>query len=168
MKIKFNFSKLHTAFEAETCSRCGGSGQYSYCQRYGTTCFKCAGAKRVFTKRGQAAYKFYSALLSKRADQLMPGNKFRDITIINGSNIGHAWFKVLEVVPDTSKASYLKDGVMVEVAGQLKVSTPDCDFHNVSPDRIFRVASTRGQKLVAKHKAMEYQLTLSKTGKVKS
>lgn len=28
----------------ETCSRCGGSGHYSYCDMYGTRCFKCAGS----------------------------------------------------------------------------------------------------------------------------
>jgi hypothetical protein len=27
------------------CTRCGGSGHYSYCQRFGTTCFKCDGNK---------------------------------------------------------------------------------------------------------------------------
>lgn len=26
-----------------TCGRCGGSGSYSYCQQYGTTCFGCSG-----------------------------------------------------------------------------------------------------------------------------
>jgi hypothetical protein len=28
---------------APVCSRCGGGGQYSYCQMYGSTCFGCAG-----------------------------------------------------------------------------------------------------------------------------
>lgn len=27
----------------ETCSRCGGSGRYSWCQMYGDKCFKCGG-----------------------------------------------------------------------------------------------------------------------------
>jgi hypothetical protein len=29
----------------KTCTRCGGSGHFSYCERFGTTCFKCEGAK---------------------------------------------------------------------------------------------------------------------------
>lgn len=33
-----------------TCSRCGGSGHYSRCQMYGTTCFGCAGKGDVATK----------------------------------------------------------------------------------------------------------------------
>lgn len=28
----------------DTCSRCCGSGHYSYCPDYGTTCFKCSGS----------------------------------------------------------------------------------------------------------------------------
>ncbi|QWY83595.1 hypothetical protein [Rhizobium phage RHph_X2_26] len=29
--------------ERETCTRCGGSGNYSYCESYGHKCFKCEG-----------------------------------------------------------------------------------------------------------------------------
>jgi len=29
----------------DNCSRCGGSGNYSRCAMYGTTCFKCRGSK---------------------------------------------------------------------------------------------------------------------------
>lgn len=32
----------------ETCTRCGGTGQFSYCQRFGTTCFGCHGKKKVY------------------------------------------------------------------------------------------------------------------------
>jgi hypothetical protein len=28
----------------KACTRCGGSGHYSYCQMHGTTCFKCGGS----------------------------------------------------------------------------------------------------------------------------
>lgn len=36
------------------CSRCGGGGHYSYCQQYGTKCFKCHGSGKQlprFSKR---------------------------------------------------------------------------------------------------------------------
>jgi hypothetical protein len=35
------------ALPLDTCSRCHGSGNYSYCQRYGTTCFKCGGSGKT-------------------------------------------------------------------------------------------------------------------------
>ncbi len=41
-------------FPLVTCYRCGGSGHYSSCEMYGTTCFDCAG-KGVVIRRGKAA-----------------------------------------------------------------------------------------------------------------
>jgi DnaJ-class molecular chaperone len=43
------------AFEHVTCSRCGGSGHYSFNLMYGTVCFKCHGRGWCYTKRGAAA-----------------------------------------------------------------------------------------------------------------
>jgi hypothetical protein len=34
----------------ETCSRCGGSGHYSFCPMYGTKCFKCSGHKQTLPR----------------------------------------------------------------------------------------------------------------------
>lgn len=34
----------------QVCSRCGGGGHYSYCQMYGTKCFKCRGKGEVGAK----------------------------------------------------------------------------------------------------------------------
>jgi hypothetical protein len=34
-----------------TCNRCNGSGHYSYCQMYGTTCFGCGGRGETVQKR---------------------------------------------------------------------------------------------------------------------
>ena len=51
------------SFETETCSRCAGSGNYSYCPGYGNRCFKCSGKGRVYSKRGHAALDFQQALL---------------------------------------------------------------------------------------------------------
>ena len=33
-----------------TCTRCGGSGHYSYCQTHGTTCFGCGGSGKGLPK----------------------------------------------------------------------------------------------------------------------
>jgi hypothetical protein len=48
-------------FESEPCSRCWGSGTYSYCQAYGTRCFKCAGRSVQLTKHGQKNYSAWRA-----------------------------------------------------------------------------------------------------------
>lgn len=61
--------------ETETCSRCGGSGNYSYCQWFGTVCFKCGGRKVTLTKRGAAAARYLRELRSKRAADVKPGDR---------------------------------------------------------------------------------------------
>lgn len=33
------------------CSRCGGTGNHSYCEMYGTTCFKCSGHKQYWEEK---------------------------------------------------------------------------------------------------------------------
>jgi DnaJ-class molecular chaperone len=40
----------------DTCGRCGGSGHYSYCQMYGTTCFGCKGRGEVAAKLTKATF----------------------------------------------------------------------------------------------------------------
>ncbi len=47
---------MKITYERETCTRCGGGGEYSYCQRYGTTCFKCGGKGTTLSRRARSAY----------------------------------------------------------------------------------------------------------------
>lgn len=42
-------------FETEICSRCGGTGHFSFNLITGTKCFKCKGKKIQYTKRAQVA-----------------------------------------------------------------------------------------------------------------
>ena len=65
-------------FESVTCTRCGGSGHYSYNPMTGTRCFKCNGHGETLTKRGAAAQNYYRLLLSKRYRDLEPGDKVHD------------------------------------------------------------------------------------------
>src|SRR6187551_1555971 len=62
-------------FENETCSRCGGCGQYSYCQMYGTRCFKCGGDGVTLTKRGKAAQLWFNAKKKKPAKDVKVGDR---------------------------------------------------------------------------------------------
>jgi len=68
-------------YESKTCGRCGGSGHYSYCQSYGTTCFSCRGRKTVLSKAGAAASAavdaFIKANFSVMVRNLTPGTLVR-------------------------------------------------------------------------------------------
>lgn len=69
-----------TLFESAPCGRCGGCGNYSYCQMYGTTCFKCSGQGVLLTKRGRAAAAFYRELFLKPIGEVRVGMTVKDET----------------------------------------------------------------------------------------
>lgn len=64
-------------FEAQWCGRCGGTGHYSYCQMYGTTCFGCNGQRIVLTKRGQAAAQYYREMFEIPLSEVKVGDVVR-------------------------------------------------------------------------------------------
>lgn len=157
-------------FENETCGRCGGSGHYSYCPMYGTTCFKCHGVGALLTKRGQAAQAFYTRLLSKPTTELRPGDKvYTASPVATNPGIGFVshWYPVQEVYLQTAErtgGSYSigndgqpnYHGYVVECQGMRFVSE--------DRDKLWRVAATAEQKQAARAQALEYQATLTKQG----
>lgn len=136
-----------SAFEAETCGRCHGTGTYSYTQRWGTTCFKCgttphvAGRGWTLTKRGAAAAAFMCELLSKPASQIVAGESIRD-------TMSGRWCKVASVEDDGRYAI---------------LSTERVTFH-MAPNTMLRVAASADEKKAAIDKAVAYQATLTKRG----
>ena len=77
-------------WECQTCSRCGGSGKYSYCTQHGSKCFGCGGKGTLLTARGQAAMEMLTKSCSVRADALRPGDVIRMQTLA-----GWGWFTVV-------------------------------------------------------------------------
>src|SRR5262249_29965177 len=101
---------MATAFETMTCGRCGGTGHYSYCQRFGMVCFGCGGRKVVLTKRGAAAAAFYRASLPTVAiEDLKIGQQFRDGALTVGGDPYSTIYLVVEApAPATSSAYSIK------------------------------------------------------------
>lgn len=66
-------------YETETCGRCGGSGEYSYCQTHGTTCFGCSGGGDRYSKRGKAAIARVKAFKKAKFSKLASAVKAGDI-----------------------------------------------------------------------------------------
>lgn len=50
---------MRIRFETTECTRCLGSGTYSYNVMYGRMCFKCKGKKTILTANGARARGFY-------------------------------------------------------------------------------------------------------------
>lgn len=162
-------------FESTTCGRCGGSGHYSYCQMYGTICFRCRGAKRIYTKRGLAAKLYFEALLSKPASALEVGMKIKVGSITNGGTPFEHWATITEIEDNsvTRKHGFGVQGQpgVYEYTG-FNIYTRSEKFGSgcsgaVSPTTMFRVAADAATKQEAKKKALDYQDTLTKTGTVR-
>jgi hypothetical protein len=157
-------------FESTTCSRCTGSGKYSWCSAHGSTCFKCGGRGWVLTKRGAAAAAKFRELLSKPTSELVAGDKIR----VDGFNAGSfnqptRWYTVREVKPITRAiGSSTVDGKTVEFGpGLFEVICDGHDSVGVAADALFRVANDGPAKAAKLQEALAYQDTLTKSGTVK-
>lgn len=90
--------------ERAVCGRCGGSGHYSYCAMYGTTCFGCDGKREVVTTRGRVAMQFLERLRGRKAKDVKPGDKVKT---------PWGWKTAERVGTTVQKGASLKGGVMV-------------------------------------------------------
>jgi hypothetical protein len=158
-------------FETETCSRCGGSGSYSYCQRFGTVCFKCRGRKVVFTKRGAAANAYLIALRSKPAAHVQVGDVVRLPSVTMGGTPCDVWMTVREVQvvpagPLPAGTSGPVDGYTHETV-TIGAGTRSGPVHHggIPSADLIRVAQTAEQKTATFARALAYQATLTKLGK---
>lgn len=144
-------------FEVETCGRCGGSGQYSYCTMYGTKCFKCGGRGRAFTKRGAEAHRFYSAMFEVPVETIKEGDWVK--------LAGYTKTKVLWVTESVQRGS--SNGVPYETpCFVLAINTTtgllhSCHLKGCTVKKLVS-ESVLAERLVL---AMEYQATLTKAGK---
>lgn len=161
-----------TAFETKPCSRCGGSGHYSYCYSHGTKCFGCGGRGWQYTKRGAEAQRFFADSLCVPASDVQPGMKIR-IPGLAGI-VGTKWLLVERIVADVHRskahdADEWTETPAVQILGQARKSGSDWtnteDYgYGVSADTLVRVEQTADEKRAKVAAALAYQETLTKTG----
>jgi len=149
---------LTAAYETKPCTRCGGSGHYSYCSMYGTTCFGCAGKGHVYTKRAQAAIAYGKALRTVKASAVQVGWLFY---VSPGPFNKGGWFTVLSV--GFNGGTCTTDGVTtpyytIETKNMSTGTFYDADVQAV-PSKEFIADS--------KVKSLAYQATLTKTGTIR-
>lgn len=144
-------------FEIEPCSRCGGSGSYSYNPMDGTRCFKCGGAKFVLTKRGAAARAKYLKSLERPAGELKTDDYIFDYIGLGSKRV---WGRVGEI----TKREMLCDGkpsIMVEMKRGGKVV--QCRICTLDEPVMSVALPEDQQEYLAK--AVAYQSSLTKAGK---
>ena len=149
-----------TVFETEVCSRCHGTGHYSFNGEH-SRCYKCEGKNgaRAFTKRGAAAKAYYESKLMVAATDVKIGDKIRDTfvkqltvaTIEQRKPTGRAWVGGVELV--LSDRIYFGNGNGLETS---------CEVDGA----VRRIPTAKeNETLIAE--ALAYQETLTKAGTVR-
>lgn len=144
-------------FERETCTRCGGSGHYSYCERYGTTCLKCAGKGEHLTKRAAAANKWARDMRTFPISEIKVGDKI--------SQSPGQWFTVLSIGPGFPGKS-LRDGKWIEIKA-IKLTGKNYYYTSSVDSKVVRVLPQDVQRTLIEF-AILYQNSLTKSGHPKS
>src|ERR1035437_5573481 len=112
-------------FENETCSRCGGSGNYSYCATHGTRCFKCHGLKVVLTKRGAVAQRYLVELQTVAMKDLKAGQVIECTGVLNGGGLYSYKAPIVSIEPSDSvkHVSSNTNGVQNETVEYIHIKT---------------------------------------------
>lgn len=152
--------------EIESCGRCGGSGHYSYCQMYGTTCFGCSGSGLRFTKRGAAANAFLTQIRSKPIAELSVGMEIWDDPYFSKAG----WAKIVAFTPSEQSSWSVVNGEKVIVPGTyVTMETEKCTHSalRMEESKLYRVRQSAADAEITRIRAMAFQDTLSKKGEPK-
>ena len=146
--------KPKTAFETEPCSRCGGSGNYSYNAMDGTRCYGCGGCGYKLSKRGSVAKKAFLESMTKPASEVKVGDQIFDFI---GLSANRVWQHVSEIREDRLN----KDMATFTLTRNGKEV---CGLGLLGTTKVISVSSNeeRSEKLAA---ALAYQSSLTKAGK---
>lgn len=149
-------------FENTTCSRCGGGGRMPFAV-YGGVCFKCHGRGAVLTKRGRAAQEWLNAQREKPLDQFVPGDLiYADgVDCIGKPGQFHRVISVEFMSGPEAGYKHLPD---------IKCVCVTCEKYSIvgfmHQPRMTRFGLTGPQKDELRRRALAYQATLTKSGKV--
>jgi DnaJ-class molecular chaperone len=136
-------------FENVTCSRCGGTGSYSWCQMYGSTCFKCAGSGSTLTKRGHAAQVWLNARKKVPTTSINVGDR-----VWSESVFGNLKMTVVEITPNERGG--------MDIVGETEKGERSSLIGFTEVRRVL----TNGQMAELKAGALAFQATLTKAGTV--
>ena len=149
--------KEMSKFETTVCTRCNGSGHYSFNAMSGTRCFNCRGGKTTLTKRGAAAREYFFNSFEMPVEQIEVGM----LVWASGAAImaPKKWRMVLAVAVSTSGS--IRDGVM------LRGTELTFSGHSLSLSNGNKLMAARDQNHLDSNMeaALQYQATLTKSGK---
>jgi hypothetical protein len=160
--------------DAKLCTRCSGTGSYSYNAMHGSRCYGCNGSGWKLTKRGAAAQQWLNDQRMVRYADLKPGDTVLAQGFTAGSfTVGSEWVRVMYVETKCAmtgnyptmrsvELQYVIHGRPVLKDGSL--SDESFDLGGFANSTIRR-RMTREQVAALRHAAIEYQSTLNGHGK---
>lgn len=153
-------------WENKSCSRCGGSGSYSYNAMDGSRCYGCGGTGLQLTKRGAAARAFYRASLLKKLKDIQVGDQY----FTNSGSMGMGpmkWHLITKI--EQHAPCYLVNGEYdnkrvhkVEYARKGQVV---CSFMGLSMDSELMSVKDQAEIDSKIQAALQYMETLGVNGK---
>lgn len=151
---------MQIKYETKTCSRCGGSGKFSYNLTHGNKCYGCGGSGVQLTKRGKAARAYATEILEKRVE---------DVTFAPGQVGFYEWngkrVKVARVVENHDRPKAKRKDLITGEETELRcfdLYTPSGKVVRTGGDgATIRLVPTEQQA----QEIMEYQESLTKAGK---
>ena len=165
-----------TEFEKETCSRCGGCGKYSYNQIHRDMCYGCYGKGTRLTKKGSKASEYFKELLLVDNTDLKVGDY---IWYDSVPGFEAARWRKIDAITETDSYFISVNGVEIP-----QKTTFHIDFGRDNNGRSGGIGglakdskskrypqdeegnSTKEAFHALKRKALDYQSTLTKQGKV--
>jgi hypothetical protein len=149
-------------FERETCGRCGGSGHYSYCQMYGTTCFGCGGSGQRLSKRGTVAASWLRERLTMDVTEVKAG----DTVFLPGCTVGGTPYERKHRIGGVAEGQPYRikcEGEWVERRTIAFTGHDGSDLGSFGEGIKVRRLATADEAA----EALAYQATLTKTGTVR-
>ncbi len=138
------------ALERTTCSRCGGSGEYSFNMKDGSRCYGCNGKGTKLTKRGAVAMQHLVHSMEVSFEQVQLGDKV-GIKVMGGI----WWVTVNEL--ESSSDTY--------TIGGLRLNGEQYAHTGRGSDARFKRVLVEGERAQLIEAAEQFQATLTKQGK---
>lgn len=142
-----------TEWEKVDCSRCGGTGSYSFCTQHGSVCFKCGGQKQVLTARGAAAVAWLAEQRKTCVSDLQVGMRVK----VSG------YSKPLTIKEISQSGSYCETANGRKYYIDLVFAPITCGYFPEST--VEAVPASEEDRVAQVLAAIAYQNTLTKAGK---
>lgn len=158
-------TKRKPVFEHTECSRCGGSGSFSFNLMHGSMCYGCNGSGYKLTPRGRAAQHFLNRMREIPMENFQIGDSIRFDGFHAGSYVQPTqWAKITSVEFITGKQAGYANPENADLQC-VRLETTYGSAVGFVGKTTYRKGFAAEEKQQQVNQALAYQETLTKTGK---